>query len=65
MNTLFKLKHSLKKGLIKIVGGKMQKKNQFKNRQAIDWISDTLISAGVYIIKSDKTNSYSHEKNSI
>jgi hypothetical protein len=65
MNTIIKLKHSLKKGLIKMIGGKIEKKNRFKNRQAIDWISDTLISAGVYIIKSDKTNSYSHEKNSI
>lgn len=27
-----------------------------KNMQAIDWISDSLISAGVNIIKSDKTN---------
>jgi hypothetical protein len=65
MNTLFKLKHSLKKGLVKLIGGKTEEKKHFKNRQAIDWISDTLISAGVYIIKSDKTNSYSHEKNSI
>jgi hypothetical protein len=65
MNTLFKLKRYLKKGLVKIVGSRIEKKSQFKNRQAIDWISDTLISAGVYIIKSDKTNSYSHEKNSI
>jgi hypothetical protein len=65
MNTLSKVKHSFKKGLMKMIGGKTEKKNRFKNRQAIDWISDTLISAGVYIIKSDKTNSYSHEKNSI
>jgi hypothetical protein len=65
MNTLFKFRHFLKKGFIKIAGGKIEKKNHFKNRQAIDWISDTLISAGVYIIKSDKTNSYNHEKNSI
>lgn len=65
MNTLFKLGYSLKKGLRKMIGGKIEKKNRFKNRHAIDWISDTLISAGVYIIKSDKTNSYSHEKNSI
>jgi hypothetical protein len=64
MNT-FKLKHSLKKGLAKIIGSRIAKKHHFKNRQAIDWISDTLISAGVFIIKSDKTNTYSHEKNSI
>ncbi len=37
-----------------------------KNMQAIDWISDSLISAGVNIIKNNKTtNSYRHEKNSI
>lgn len=37
-----------------------------KNIQAIDWISDTLISAGENIIKSNKsTNPYTHEKNSI
>lgn len=65
MSTFIKFKHSLKKGLAKITGDTMQKKNRFKNKQAIDWISDTLISAGVFIIKSDKTNTYSHEKNSI
>ena len=37
-----------------------------RNMQAIDWISDSLISAGANIIKSDKsTNSFNHEKNSI
>jgi hypothetical protein len=37
-----------------------------KNMQAIDWISDTLISAGVNIIKNKTTtNTYTHEKNSI
>jgi hypothetical protein len=38
-----------------------------KNMQAIDWISDSLISAGENIIKSshNTTNTYRHEKNSI
>jgi hypothetical protein len=37
-----------------------------RNMQAIDWISDSLISAGANIIKSDtSTNSFNHEKNSI
>lgn len=45
--------------------GSRGRKYIIKNMQAIDWISDTLISAGVNIIKNKTTNSYTHEKNSI
>lgn len=61
MNITFaikKLKH-------KWSGGR-SRKYIIKNMQAIDWISDSLISAGENFIKSSKTtNSYRHEKNSI
>lgn len=36
-----------------------------KNMQAIDWISDSLISAGANIVKDKSSNSYTHEENSI
>jgi len=46
--------------------GNRSRKYMIKNLQAIDWISDSLISAGENIIKSSQTtNSYRHEKNSI
>jgi len=39
----------------KLLGGR-GRKYIIKNMQAIDWISDTLISAGVNIIKSKQNN---------
>lgn len=56
---------TLKKIKDKLLGSR-GRKYIVKNLQAIDWISDSLISAGENIIKSGKTtNSYRHEKNSI
>ncbi|HRG38231.1 MAG TPA: hypothetical protein PK289_06860 [Bacteroidia bacterium] len=55
----------MKKIKDKLIGHR-SRKYIVKNMQAIDWISDSLISAGENIIKSSQTtNSYRHEKNSI
>ena len=56
---------NLKKIKDKLLGSR-GRKYMIQNLQAIDWISDSLISAGENIIKSSQTtNSYGHEKNSI
>jgi|1185.fasta_scaffold679754_2 hypothetical protein len=56
---------TVKKLKDKLLGGR-GRKYIIRNLQAIDWISDSLISAGENIIKSSKTTkSYRHEKNSI